>query len=573
LFGRGEVLVRGRVGLVSGVWVSLVFVAVFGVVLNVPVVRGSGTIYIRADGSIDPPTANITSADNVTYTFNDNIYDEFVVEKSDIIIDGKGHVLQGSGLGKGFSICNVSNVTIRNSSIEGFTYGLYYNSTSFNVFSGNNVFNNGVGVWLESSFDNVLSNNNITSNGASGFGDGIWLASSSNNTIQENNIIGNQYAGVWCDSSSNNDLCGNNITNNKYGIYVYESSYTNIFDNYIASHYWDGVKLVCSSYDTICGNNITNSGWGDLNGGGIWLYLSPFNNISSNMVTDNYCGIVFEGPFPSSNNTICENDILNNGYGITVSGSCNAISENNILNNGDYGIYIVGSNNTISRNNLLNNAVGIRLEYSLNNLFYHNNLINNTSVQASVSLGYVAMWDDGYPSGGNYWSDYSGLDLFVGVYQNETGSDGIGDTPYVIDTNNQDHYPLMKPWIPGFPIAYFSYSPKFPPVDESVTFNASASYDYEGSILNYTWNFGDDNLTTVTTPITTHIYTAEGIYIVNLTVTDNDGLSRSITKSVTVIPEFPSAIILPLFIALTILTTILTKTNINRQRRNRQQGY
>jgi len=56
------------------------------------------------------------------------------------------------------------------------------------------------------------------------------------------------------------------------------------------------------------------------------------------------------------------------------------------------------------------------------------------------------IWDDGFPSGGNYWSDYIGVDLYGGLSQNETGSDGIGDTPYIIDANNQDNYPLIKPY-------------------------------------------------------------------------------------------------------------------------------
>jgi hypothetical protein len=58
----------------------------------------------------------------------------------------------------------------------------------------------------------------------------------------------------------------------------------------------------------------------------------------------------------------------------------------------------------------------------------------------------VNAWDDGYPSGGNYWSDYTGVDLRKGPYQNETGSDGIGDTPYSIDSDNADRYPLMNLW-------------------------------------------------------------------------------------------------------------------------------
>jgi outer membrane protein assembly factor BamB len=62
------------------------------------------------------------------------------------------------------------------------------------------------------------------------------------------------------------------------------------------------------------------------------------------------------------------------------------------------------------------------------------------------TTGYANVWDDGYPSGGNYWSDYAGSDLFSGSNQNELGNDGIGDTPYIIDSDNLDRYPLMIPW-------------------------------------------------------------------------------------------------------------------------------
>ena len=65
-------------------------------------------------------------------------------------------------------------------------------------------------------------------------------------------------------------------------------------------------------------------------------------------------------------------------------------------------------------------------------------------MRTSISFN---IWDDGYPSGGNYWSNYTDIDLYSGPYQNESGSDGIWDHPYVIDENNQDNYPI----VPEFP--------------------------------------------------------------------------------------------------------------------------
>jgi nitrous oxidase accessory protein NosD len=93
------------------------------------------------------------------------------------------------------------------------------------------------------------------------------------------------------------------------------------------------------------------------------------------------------------------------------------------------------------------NSVGMRLLDGANhNTIRHNNFVNN-NVQVYVQSSYNNIWNDGYPSGGNYWSDYGGVDLYGGLYQNEVGSDGVGDTPYAIDANNMDRWPLMTQWI------------------------------------------------------------------------------------------------------------------------------
>jgi len=100
-------------------------------------------------------------------------------------------------------------------------------------------------------------------------------------------------------------------------------------------------------------------------------------------------------------------------------------------------LYYSGSN-SITNNMIADNQYGIYVFYMCNNNnIYHNNLIGN-DIQVFNRYS-TNTWDDGYPSGGNYWSDYSGSDA---------NSDGIGDTPYVVDTTNKDNYPLFSSWGP-----------------------------------------------------------------------------------------------------------------------------
>jgi len=83
------------------------------------------------------------------------------------------------------------------------------------------------------------------------------------------------------------------------------------------------------------------------------------------------------------------------------------------------------------------------------------------------------------------------------------------------------------------PTAAFTWGPPNPDVGEIVTFNATDSQD-DGSIVNFTWDFGDGNVTAVSTPLINHTFSAAGRYTVDLTVTDNDGLNGSIVHTVKV---------------------------------------
>ena len=85
-------------------------------------------------------------------------------------------------------------------------------------------------------------------------------------------------------------------------------------------------------------------------------------------------------------------------------------------------------------------------------------------------------------------------------------------------------------------VASFTYSPENPTIVDTITFNASASYDPDGNIISYDWEFGDGN--TSSGEIVTHRYTTAGTYAVNLTVTDDDG--AAVEKSIDITVEYTS---------------------------------
>lgn len=276
---------------------------------NIPHAEGSGPIYIRADGSVDPPTAPI-QRDGDTYTLASDIYDPIVVERNNIIIDGNGNTLQGTGAdeSKGIDLSWMTGVTVENTEVTNFYYGIY----------------------LDSSYDNVIRDNDMTNNR----GDGIKLSYSSENTVT-----------------------GNNMTRNL-----------------------DGIGLVYSEFNIICENNAS-----DNTSSGIYLWRSNYNTIISNKVW---------------------------------------------LNN-----------------------LGIWLGESSGNTIYHNGFIDNNQQFGVDPIGYANGWDDGYPYGGNYWSDYTVRYPDADVMEGSS----IWNTPYVMDADNQDPYPLVFPRItgidPSLPIA------------------------------------------------------------------------------------------------------------------------
>ena len=177
----------------------------------------------------------------------------------------------------------------------------------------------------------------------------------------------------------------------------------------------------------------------------IRLVNSRSSSIVENTISANYNGIYAVSQSNMIN--ISGNDIsANNGYGIWLQSSDFATISQNKLASNRCGVYLLYSgSNKIARNNIgLNTVSGLSIFKSSKNLIYSNNFARNIKqIDDQAGFGYVNLWDNGYPSGGNYWSDYTGQDTKRGPSQDQPGSDEIGDTAYNIIWPDRDCYPLM----------------------------------------------------------------------------------------------------------------------------------
>ena len=337
---------------------------------QVPIAKSANfvgeTIYLRADGSIEPSDAPV-DVHGSTYTLTGSIQCPrglycIQVERSGILLDGDGYTIEGwdpqnepSLSGTGINVGFENNVEIRNIIITGCVYGIQMQSVS-----GINIHNTTVDGQFkpEKAYEAY----------------GINLLSCDETSVYQNNLV-NNYIGI----------------------------------------------LIQSSNCTIGDNRIMDNA-----GSGVTMHGSTATFIS-NIIARNDLGMEIR----SSNSLIENNDILSNKR-IGVS-ALDGLSNTFIGNN------IAGHNGT--------DGFGIQMgPYEGNNTFYHNDFENNRiHVEGGDFAAIANIWDNGYPSGGNYWDTYQGLDSYMGSDQNQTGNDGLGDTPFQITQANTDRYPLMEP--------------------------------------------------------------------------------------------------------------------------------
>ncbi len=285
------------------------------------------TTYIRADGSIEPPT-NLIRRDEDTYILLGNIFGSLVVERDDVVIDGAGFTIRGHGAD----------------------------------YLG------------EREYSGSIKIGNVTK------------------PFYNYKDVNTSYVGIYS--------CAERLT----------------IMNLKITEFWCGIELEHASDNRIVGNDFIN------NNQGIWIYYSSNNTISNNTISNNCQGLTLV----TSHDIIQNNNILNNSwYGIKLSWAFSNFSGNNITNNGNGVCVTLSSHNIFSGNIFLNNTRQVNLKPSADVYF-------DNETGADLYQGLANSWDDG--EHGNYWSNYNGTD---------SNNDGIGDTPYTIDANNKDNYPLI----------------------------------------------------------------------------------------------------------------------------------
>jgi hypothetical protein len=344
---------------------------------------------------------------------------------------------------------------------------------------------------------------------------------------------------------------GTRITDNKIAIGMFvQGSYLKILENTFSA----GVSM-SGSYCNISGNNMVGSG--------IWIREGLCNIISSNNIKGG--GIEVEG---GSSCLIYDNNLTGSPYGsFSVSGNDNIVSRN-IVDHLELGLKVSGLNNLVFSNRITHCREGLYpgagntyfANYVANNLWgiyaegvvlnplgnlstiYHNNFIGNTYQVTTFPREYETDYFDNGKEG-NYWSDYAGTDA---------DGDGIGDTPYVIDTNRSDRYPLMAP----FDID--SVTVKLPewasPPSVHLISPENATYTSANVTLNFTVNKqtswmgysldGQDNVTS--TGNTTLVGLANGLHNITVYAKDefeNTGVSETIHFNVDVPEPFPTTLV------------------------------
>jgi parallel beta-helix repeat protein len=285
----------------------------------------------------------------------------------------------------------------------------------------------------------------------------VILANCTGVVVEDQNVSDGS-VGILLGYSSNNIV--NNVTssNNREGIYLSESKDNIISNNTVSRNRNNGIHLTESSDGNLLENNTVSNDRNE----SILLDYSRYNILSNNRIVENGIFIYADSIEHWNTHTIGTSNTVNGkpvqywknvvggrvppGAGQVILANCtDVVVDNQSVTNTFAGIMVGFSfRNVIVNNTAANNEYGFYVEYSFENEIYHNSFIDNEA--QALDYDGINSWDNDYPSGGNYWSDYTGTDEKNGPIQNIPGPDGIGDIAFEVeDQLGLDRYPLMSP--------------------------------------------------------------------------------------------------------------------------------
>jgi len=384
----------------------------------------SGIGYNTIQEAIDAPETK----DGNTITVGPGVFHEHLMLRKAVFLNGhswQDTIIDGNRDGTVISV--ESSARIEGFTVENGSIGIFVESSNSGRIVDSAVRLNGEGIHLSRSSNWNISDNSMTNNYDSSLvlndsdknvfnknevsydhpivNDTVDLYNSSNNEISDNSLINNQaIAIVLRDHSSNNNVSQNLLMNDQGGVELVGSCNHNMIERN---------SIIVN--ETILG--LTPS---------IWIRQSQFNTVYANEIMSNRTSSTYEIPYED-------------GVGLSESTNNVIVSNNISLMDTGIGFHYSCENNSIIGNTIIGNGHGIDFTEGVSdgNMIYSNNLIHNTE---QVHIGSSSnIWDDGYPGGGNYWSDYETR------YPNATEIDSLGmwSTPYVINSNNMDRYPLQ----------------------------------------------------------------------------------------------------------------------------------
>ena len=367
--------------------------SVGGILVNFTNINLSETesISVTLTGNISIPVCGYINEGTTLITDLTSAGDCFIVNESNIVIDGNDAIITGDGTGIGINITNQTNVTIKNLIITNFSVGGYMENATLNNLTGIYINNGTDGLYLYQGADsNYITNNYIQNNSANG----TKIINSNNNSIY-NNYFSNNTNNAFDDSSNNwniSEMCGA----------------TNILGgNCTGGNFWEDYIYSDANFD----------GFGDveynISGGNSKDYL-PLIDIP--IIS---CGVI------NSNVTIPPGQIITAGVGedcFTLNAS-NIVIEGNgatLLGNTNSNTGITGtnvSNITINNLTIIDFFNGINLEgVNYNQLSYNNKITNN--IINYTYLGLRILYNDNMNISGNtlYNDGYYGAGETIDIH-------------------------------------------------------------------------------------------------------------------------------------------------------------